>query len=44
MKNILTVTDKASYQLEKIIQSAPSDTIGLLVELIKLDAMDMHTN
>ena len=35
MKNILTVTDKASYQLEKIIQSAPSDTIGLLVGVDK---------
>ena len=31
MKHILTVTDQASIQLEKIIQSAPSDTVGILV-------------
>ncbi len=35
MSRILTVTDKASFQLEKIIQSAPSDTIGVLVGLDK---------
>ena len=31
MNNILTVTDKASIQLEKIIESAPSDTVGILL-------------
>ncbi len=31
MNEILTVTDKASIQLEKIIQSAPSDTVGILL-------------
>ena len=31
MSNILTVTDKASDQLAKIIQSAPSDTVGILL-------------
>lgn len=31
MNNILTVTDKASIQLERIIQSAPSDTVGILL-------------
>ena len=35
MKNILTVTDKASNQLKKIFQSAPSDTAGLLVGVDK---------
>ena len=35
MTNILTVTDKACSQLEKIIQSAPSDTAGLLVGVDK---------
>ena len=35
MTNILTVTDKASNQLEKIIQSAPSDTVGLLIGVDK---------
>ena len=35
MSNILTVTDKASIQLEKIIQSAPSDTVGVLVGVDK---------
>ena len=35
MKHILTVTDKASVQLEKIIQSAPSDTVGILVGVDK---------
>ena len=31
MNNILTVTDKASVQLRKIIQSAPSETVGILL-------------
>ena len=31
MNNILTVTDQASIQLEKIIESAPSGTIGVLI-------------
>ena len=31
MNNILTVTENASNQLEKIIQSAPSDTVGILL-------------
>jgi iron-sulfur cluster assembly protein len=35
MTNILTVTDKASNQLEKIIQSAPSDTVGILLGVDK---------
>ena len=35
MSNILTVTDQASIQLEKIIQSAPSDTVGVLVGVDK---------
>ena len=35
MTNILTVTDKASDQLEKIIQSAPSDTVGILLGVDK---------
>ena len=35
MSNILTVTDKASNQLEKIIQSAPSDTVGILLGIDK---------
>ena len=35
MSNILTVTDKASCQLEKIIQSAPSDTVGILLGVDK---------
>ena len=35
MNNILTVTDQASTQLEKIIQSAPSDTVGILVGVDK---------
>ena len=35
MNNILTVTDKASIQLKKIIQSAPSDTVGVLVGVDK---------
>jgi iron-sulfur cluster assembly accessory protein len=35
MKHFLTVTDQASIQLEKIIQSAPSDTVGILVGVDK---------
>ena len=35
MNNILTVTDQASIQLEKIIQSAPSDTVGVIVGVDK---------
>ena len=35
MSNILTVTDQASFQLEKIIESAPSGTIGVLVGIDK---------
>ena len=35
MRHILTVTDKASNQLEKIIQSAPSDTVGILLGIDK---------
>ena len=35
MSNILTVTAKASNQLEKIIQSAPSDTVGILLGIDK---------
>ena len=35
MNNILTVTDKASDQLEKIIESAPSDTVGILLGVDK---------
>ena len=35
MNNILTVTDQASIQLKKIIQSAPSDTVGVLVGVDK---------
>ena len=35
MNNIITVTEKASIQLEKIIQSAPSDTVGVLVGVDK---------
>ena len=35
MTNILTVTNKASNQLEKIIQSAPTDTIGILLGIDK---------
>ena len=31
MSNILTLTDKASNQLEKIIQTAPADTVGILL-------------
>ncbi len=35
MNNILKVTDKASDQLKKIIESAPSDTIGVVVGIDK---------
>ena len=35
MSNILTVTNQASFQLEKIIQSAPSDTVGILLGVDK---------
>mgnify|MGYP001456400661 CR=1 FL=1 len=35
MNKILTVTEKASSQLRKIIQSAPSDTIGILIGIDK---------
>ena len=41
MRNILTVTDKASIQLKKIIESAPSDTVGVIVGIDKTDAMDI---
>ena len=35
MNNILTVTEKASNQLEKIIKLAPSDTVGVLLGVDK---------
>ena len=35
MNKILTVTNKASLQLKKIIQSAPSDTVGVIVGIDK---------
>ena len=35
MNKILTVTDEASFQLKKIIQSAPSDTVGVIVGINK---------
>ena len=35
MNNILTLTDQAYIQLEKIIQSAPSGTVGILVGVDK---------
>ena len=35
MNKLLTVTNKASDQLKKIIDSAPSDTIGILVGINK---------
>jgi iron-sulfur cluster assembly protein len=35
MNNILTVTQQASIQLGKIIKSAPSDTVGVLVGVDK---------
>ena len=35
MSDILTVTEQASSQLEKIIESAPSGTIGVVVGIDK---------
>ena len=35
MTNILTVTDQASTQLKKIIETAPSNTIGVVVGIDK---------
>ena len=35
MNKILTVTKQASIQLEKIIQSAPSGTVGVLLGVDK---------
>ena len=35
MNNILTVTEQASFQLEKIIKSAPLGTIGVVVGIDK---------
>jgi len=35
MSEIITVTEKASIQLKKIIESAPSGTIGVLVGIDK---------
>lgn len=35
MSKILTVTDKASSQLKRIIQSAPLDTVGILLGIDK---------
>ena len=35
MNNILTITNQASIQLKKIIQSAPSNTIGVIVGVDK---------
>ena len=35
MSNILKVTEQASFQLEKIIDSAPSGTIGVVVGIDK---------
>ncbi len=35
MNNILTVTEEASMQLKKIIDSAPSGTVGVLVGVDK---------
>ena len=35
MNNILTVTDEASIQLKKIIDNAPSGTIGVIVGIDK---------
>ena len=35
MNNILTVTKQASIQLKKIIESAPSGTVGVLVGVDK---------
>ena len=35
MNKILTVTEQASTQLKKIIDSGPSDTIGVIVGIDK---------
>ncbi len=35
MNNILKVTDQASYQLKKIIENAPLNTVGILVGIDK---------
>ena len=35
MTNILTITDQASTQLKKIIETAPSNTIGVIVGIDK---------
>ena len=35
MHNIITVTEKASNQLKKIIDTAPSDTVGVLLGIDK---------
>ncbi len=35
MTNILTITDQASNQLKKIIEAAPSNTIGVIVGIDK---------
>jgi iron-sulfur cluster assembly accessory protein len=35
MNDIITVTSEASVQLEKIIRSAPSDTVGILLGVDK---------
>ena len=35
MTKILTVTDQASTQLKKIIETAPSNTIGVVVGIDK---------
>ena len=35
MSNILTITEQAFIQLKKIIKSAPSDTVGVLVGVDK---------
>ena len=35
MEKILTVTDRATNQLKKIIETAPTDTIGVLVGIDK---------
>jgi iron-sulfur cluster assembly protein len=35
MSNILTLTEEATFQLKKIIETAPADTIGVLVGIDK---------
>ncbi len=35
MTNILTITDQASIQLKKIIETAPSETIGVIIGIDK---------